>query len=198
MQARAFPCGAAVHFRFSAGRIFSSQSRLQGMGLPRRRSSNARTFRIGFGAGGQIRFCFFDVQHAHTAQRLVLFDDVADFHLLVVGAGVAFQRHRDIVVAVKLRADDSRAKRVAVEPDHQVQHRGAVVGLDGARIFVGGENLLGKVERAVPALLEREAGVLVNVLQPGRSLSFCERMSLPQIGVYPTVDELVEFQLALL
>lgn len=36
-----------------------------------------------------------------------------------------------------------------------------VVGLDGTRVFVGGKNLLGKIERAVSALFERKTGICI-------------------------------------
>lgn len=133
---------------------------------------------------------FFDIQLADAAEDLVFLHDIADLHHAVDGAVV--RKGNDAVVpAVELLAHDARAERVAVEPDHQVDHRGAVVDLDGLGVVVHGRQLLGKVEGVVAALLKGEEGVVAQLL----AVDLCavgKRVVFPQKDIGLAVHQLVE------
>ncbi|MPM85136.1 hypothetical protein SDC9_132213 [bioreactor metagenome] len=69
------------------------------------------------------------------------------------------------VVAVEVGADDAGGNRIAVQPDHQVEHGGPVSHLDAFFMKLGAENLLRKIEGVIFPLLVGQAGVVLQILQ---------------------------------
>ena len=62
--------------------------------------------------------------------------DIPDAHCAAGVLAVRREGYGDVVGAVYLLADNARAKREAVETDHQVKHCGAVGRLYRARIRI--------------------------------------------------------------
>lgn len=75
------------------------------------------------------------------------------------------KRARNNILAVKFRADYSCAYRVAVKSHQQVEQRRAVADLYRHAAAHAAHYLLGKVERIVAALLERQERVLLKLLR---------------------------------
>ena len=76
------------------------------------------------------------IQLAHGAEQHIFFHNIADFHIVADGIALILKGNGSIIRSVQLLADNSGAKRVSVQSDHQVQHGGAVVCLDRSGIFV--------------------------------------------------------------
>ena len=138
-----------------------------------------------------------DVDAANGREHEVFLDHVPDFHRAVTLTLRVLERHRHIIRPVDFLADNARAKRVAVQAHHQVQHGGAVVRLDGTMIFVCTQYFFGEVVAAALALFKGEARILRKVSQVYR-LARRQRVALPHVGVGQAVDQVVEFQFALL
>ena len=108
---------------------------------------------------------------------------------------LVLEGYSQVVAAIQLFADNARAKRITVQANHQIQHGGAVVRLDGAVVFARAQDLLGKVERAVVALLKGEARVVGQLVERNER-QLRKRVALPQINVGLALDELVEREVA--
>ena len=133
----------------------------------------------------EIGLQFADILFANVRNQHILPDDVADVHVARAVHGIGAEGYRHIVVAVELFADDAGTEGVAVQADHQVQHRGAVVGLDGAGVFVGAEDFLRKIEGACIALLKGKAGIFAQFVKRDGGLAR-QRMPRPESPTLPT------------
>ena len=118
-----------------------------------------------------MKICFYltDIYFRHFTQNDIFQSDIAYFHYLV---GLVIEGHGNIIIAIEFLAYDSRTKSVAVQTDHQIEHGRTVVCLDCALIVGCTEQLLGKIEGAVVALLKGKAGIVCKLLKGLRELGF--------------------------
>ena len=101
--------------------------------------------------------------------------------------------YSNIICAIQLFTDNTRTKRISVQPHHQVQHGRSIIGFNHSGIFVGGQNLFCKIERAVVSLFEGKTWIWIQLFKTN-GLFFCQWMILPQINISLTINQMMELQ----
>ena len=132
-----------------------------------------------------------NVGFSDVAEYTVFLRDISDLHDAVWVLRIRMKGDDGVVAAVQLITDNPGAKGIAVQSDHQIQHRRPITGFDHSRIFVIAQDLFGEVEGAFVSLLKGQAGIVLELIKTDR-LFLCERVVFPYIHVSVAFDQLVK------
>ena len=131
-----------------------------------------------------------DIHPAHITQNRVFLCDIANFHAITA----VLQCNSSIIRTVETAADDAGTEGIAIQPLHQIEHRGAVCRLNDSCVIIRAVDLLCKVEGAFIPLLKRQAGILFEFCKVN-GFTLCKRMPFPQVHIYAAVHQLMELQM---